>query len=131
MGTHHSGCSIFHLLYAIAFRYVSCTVSHTVWRTRDKEILTTLLFLPDFPASDPCGEHITTVIKNDQVCVCAGAECALPVFNAETPRRIGRHAFNRFTQRTPREAREVADAGVQGDDTKEAYGLARIVPERR
>jgi hypothetical protein len=79
-----------------------------------------LLFLPDFLAPDPCAEHIAAAIKNDQVCVCAGAERALPILNPETPRRIERHTFDRFTQRTSREAREVADAGVQGDDAEAA-----------
>ena len=121
-GTHNSGCSIFlcvitSLLHR-GLSYVAYRIHAvwTVWKTLDKEI--TLIFLPDFPASDPCAEHITTVIKNDQVCVCAGAERALPVFNAETPRRIECHAFNRFTQRTSREAREVADASVQSDDAE-------------
>ena len=36
----------------------------------------------DFLASDPCVEHIAAAIKNDQVCVCAEAECAFPILNA-------------------------------------------------
>ena len=61
-----------------------------------------LLFLLDFLASDPCTEHIAAAIKDDQVCVCAGPECALPILNAKTPRRIERHTFDCFTERTPR-----------------------------
>jgi hypothetical protein len=82
----------------------------------------TLLFLPDFVAPDPRAKHIAAAIKNDQVRICAWAERAFPILNTETPRRIKRHAFNRFAQRTSRETREVADAGVQGDDAKAASG---------
>ncbi len=56
-----------------------------------------LLFLPDFLAPDPRAEHIAAAIKNDQVRICAWAERALPILNAETPRRSKRHAFDRFT----------------------------------
>lgn len=72
----------------------------------------TLFLLPDFLAPDPCAEHMTTAIKNDQVRVRARAERTLPVCNAEAARRIERHTFYRFTQRTPREAREITDTGV-------------------
>jgi len=72
----------------------------------------TLLFLPDFLAPDPGAQHIATAIKNNQVRICAWAKRAFPILNTETPRRIKRHAFNRFTQRTSRETRKVADASV-------------------
>ena len=72
----------------------------------------TLLFLPDFLAPDPRAKHIATAIKNDQVRICAWAERAFPTLNTETQRRIERHGFNRFTQRTSCETREVANAAV-------------------
>jgi hypothetical protein len=56
-----------------------------------------LHFVPDLFAPDPRAKHIAAAIKNDQVCVCARAERALPILNPETPRRIERHTFNRFT----------------------------------
>jgi len=70
------------------------------------------LFLPNFPAPDPRAKHIAAAIKNDQVRISAWAERAFPIFDTETPRRIECHAFDRFTQRTSRETRKVADAGV-------------------
>lgn len=81
-----------------------------------------LLFLPYFRASHPRAKHIAASIKDDQVRICAWAERALPILNTETPRRIERYTFNRFTQRTSRETREIANAGVQGDDAKAASG---------
>lgn len=106
---------------------------YTAWKTLDNGVFTPLfsssstepsLFLPDFLSPDPRTEHIAAAIKNDQVCICAGAKRALPTLNAETPRRIECHTFNRFTQRTSREAREVADAGVQGDDAEAANDIS-------
>ena len=81
-----------------------------------------LLFLPDFLALHPCAEHIPGAIKNDQVRVHAWPEGSLPILNTEAPRRIRRHAFNRFAQRTPGETRKVTDAGVKGDDTASQVG---------
>jgi hypothetical protein len=75
-------------------------------------------FLPHFLSLDPCAEHIPAPIKNDQVRIRPRPEGSLPIINAKAARRIERHTFNRFTQRTTREPRKVADAAVEGDDAE-------------
>jgi hypothetical protein len=56
-----------------------------------------LILLPDFLSPDPRTEHIAATIKNNEVSISAGAKRALPTLNAEAPRGVEGHTFDRFT----------------------------------
>ena len=77
-----------------------------------------LILLPNFLAPYPSTEHIATTIEEDEVCISAGAERALPILDAKAPRGVESRTFDRLTQRTSREAREVADTSVQSDNAE-------------
>ena len=71
---------------------------------------------PDLPAFDPRALDVALAVQYDEVRVCTRAERALLVLDAEAPRGVERRAADRLAERAAREAREVADALVEGDD---------------
>ncbi|KAH9954997.1 hypothetical protein BC827DRAFT_1239295, partial [Russula dissimulans] len=70
-------------------------------------------------------------MQNHQVRVRAWAKHAFLIPNTEASRWIERNAFNRLTQRTPRETRKAAVAGIQRDNVESTNKLERITSEIR